>query len=183
MLRVRCRVAKSTIPNAGQGLFADEFIAKGAVIEYPAKVQQVISAAELLAMPLDSPELATTIRWFDDAYVADPQRSDTYFINHSFEPNCLWHLGFVFALEAIAPGTEITVDYRMLMHPDPEWAFTDVNTGRPIYGYSWEETILRGAEQLLALFRERAQVSAEPAEDLWELILNSGSMKGQKKSM
>lgn len=157
MLRVRCRVAKSTIPNAGLGLFADEPIPRGTVIEFPVGVSRVYSRAELLALPPDSPELLTSIRWLDDCYVADPERSDTYYINHSFEPNGLWHLGFTFALEDIPPGAEITIDYRVLMDADPTWAFQDTSTGRPIQGFTWEEKMVYSAGRLLALFHDLSQ--------------------------
>lgn len=157
MLRVRCRVAPSTIANAGHGLFADEPIARGTVIEFPVGINRVYSCAELLALPPDSPELLTSVRWYHDCYVADPERSDTYYMNHSFEPNCLWHLGFTFALEDIPAGAELTLDYRVLMHDDPEWAFVDASTGRPIQGFSWEEKMVFTSGQLLELFQALAQ--------------------------
>lgn len=157
MLRVRCRVAQSTIPHAGMGLFAEEPIPRGTVIEVPVGVERVYSRAELFALPSDSPELLTSIRWLDDCYVADPQRSDTYYINHSFEPNCLWHLGFTFAMEDIPAGAEITIDYRVLMDADPDWAFVDASTGRRIQGFTWEEKMVYSAGRLLSLFQELAQ--------------------------
>jgi hypothetical protein len=74
-------------------------------------------------------------------------------MNHSFKPNCLWHLGFIFALEDIAEDTELTVDYRLLMADDPALAFTDTTTGKLIYGFSWEEKMAYTSAKLAALFK------------------------------
>lgn len=40
------------------------------------------------------------------------------FVNHSDDPNTLYHLGVCFAMKPIAPGDEITMDYRLIMTAD-----------------------------------------------------------------
>jgi hypothetical protein len=72
-------------------------------------------------------------------------------VNHAFEPNGLWHLGFVFALADLPCGAEITVDYRHLLAPGQEESFRDAHTGAPIIGWSWQESLRRSTAQLQAL--------------------------------
>jgi hypothetical protein len=156
VLRFRCRVDISSIPNAGKGLFADELIPKKSIIGFPDNIKQVYSREQLLQLPANSPELQTSVRWFQDCYTTDPDYSDTYYINHSFKPNCLWHLGFVFAQEDIPADVELTLDYRVLMDNDPEFGFLDATTGNMIYGFPWEEKMIVNSQQLLLLFRGRA---------------------------
>ena len=159
MLRFRCRVDLSTIPNAGRGLFADELIPRGRVIEFPDNVHTLYSREQLLALPDDSPVLQTSICWFEDCYAADPEHSDIYYINHSFTPNCIWHLGFIFAKRDINPGEEISLDYRVLMDSDPEFGFVDQTTGKMICGFGWEEKMVFNTTQLLQLFTELSENS------------------------
>ncbi len=59
-----------------------------------------------------------------------------------------WHLGFVFALRDLAPGEEITVDYRHLLAPGQEEDFLDATTGDRIVGYGWAESLALSASQL-----------------------------------
>ncbi|HJT96794.1 MAG TPA: hypothetical protein VJ696_00625, partial [Rhodanobacteraceae bacterium] len=66
-----------------------------------------------------------------------------------FEPTGLWHLGFIFAATDLAAGTEITVDYRHLLAPGQHEDFVDASSGRPIVGFSWEES-LRTSTRALA---------------------------------
>jgi hypothetical protein len=154
VLRFRCCVDVSTIPNAGKGLFADEIVPKGSILGYPDNIQKVYSRNQLMALPPESPEFQTSVRWFEDCYATDSDYSDTYFINHSFKPNCLWHLGFVFAHVDILAGTEITLDYRVLMDSDPELGFIDETTGAKVCGFPWKEKMIFNSIQLLLLFNE-----------------------------
>ncbi len=154
MLRFRCCVDSSTIPNAGKGLFTQDSIPKGSIITYPINIQTVYSREQLLALPPESPLFKTSIRWYEDCYTADPELSDCYYINHSFEPNCLWHLGFVFALEDIPEGSEILLDYRALMDADPEMGFHDEVTGRLISGFTWQQKMIYNSSRLLRLFQD-----------------------------
>ena len=96
--------------------------------------------------------LASTVRWFEDRYTVTPEWPDECYINHSFAPCGLWHLGFVFALEDLAPGTEITVDYRHLLAPGQEEDFVDAQSGQRIVGYTWRESMVHSTAQLQALF-------------------------------
>jgi len=151
MILPRYHVAASRIPGAGKGLFLDEPVAAGRLITAPDDIPKVYKWNELQALPNAAEALAATVRWFEDRYTFTPEWPDECYINHSFEPCGLWHLGFVFALTALPPGTEITVDYRHLLAPDQEEDFADATTGRRIVGYSWAESLARSTAQLAAL--------------------------------
>jgi hypothetical protein len=103
-------------------------------------------------MPDAAAALASTVRWFEDRYTVTPEWPDECYVNHSFAPNGLWHLGFVFALDDLPAGAEITVDYRHLLAPGQEEEFLDSASGEPIVGYAWHEAMARSATQLQGLF-------------------------------
>jgi len=156
MILPRYRISASLIPGAGQGLFLDQAVARGRLITAPDDIQKVYKWDELQARPDAEQMLASTVRWFEDRYTVTPEWPDECFINHSFDPCCLWHLGFVFALSDLAPGTEITVDYRHLLGPGQQEEFLDAHSGQPIVGYDWNESLARSTAQLHALLATSA---------------------------
>ena len=156
MIIRKYRIAPSQIPGAGKGLFLEQAVTRGSVIVAPTEIRNVhlLSRAHLETMP---PELqSTSIRWFEDYCTVDPDWNDECYINHSFEPNALWHLGFVFALADLHAGAELTIDYRMLISEGDTPGFNDAHTGREIRGFSWQESLQRSTLLL-------QEVMAEPA--------------------
>ena len=81
-----------------------------------------------------------TLEWPDECY-----------INHSFQPNGLWHLGFVFAARDIAADEELTVDYRHILGEGQREEFNDAVTGESIVGWSWAESLRRSTADLARL--------------------------------
>ena len=152
MILPRYHIAASRIPGAGTGLFLDETVARGRLITAPDDIQKVYKWSDVQALPDAAALLASTVRWFEDRYTVTPEWPDECFINHSFTPCGLWHLGFVFALDDLPPGTEITVDYRHLLAPGQEEDFRDAVTGARIVGHDWAESLARSTAQLQALF-------------------------------
>lgn len=153
MILPRYRVAESGIPHAGKGLFVDETVAKGRVILAPDNVHTVWPEAKLRGYPADSVEVHSSVRWFEDHFSLTPEWSDECYVNHSFAPTALWHLGFVFALDELAAGTEVTMDYRYVIGAGEEMPFRDSLTGRPIVGLPWQECLAASALQLAALIK------------------------------
>jgi len=145
------RVAASTIPGAGQGVFVAEGVARGRILVAPDAIPRVFRWEDVLAMPDREAALAASVRWFEDRYTVSPEWPDECYLNHSFEPNGLWHLGFVFAARDIAEGEEVTVDYRHLLGEGQEEVFRDAVTGRAIVGWSWTESLSRSTRELAAL--------------------------------
>lgn len=152
MILPRYRVADSTIPLAGKGLFLDEEVARGRVILAPDNIHTVWSEARLRTYPDDSVEARSSVRWFEDRFSLTPEWSDECYVNHSYSPTALWHLGFVFALTDLPAGTEVTMDYRYVIGDGEQMPFQDSVTGCPIVGLPWEECVGATAAQLATLF-------------------------------
>ncbi|MGA1632028.1 MAG: SET domain-containing protein-lysine N-methyltransferase [Phycisphaerales bacterium] len=163
MLRFEHAIGPSRIPGAGLGLFTREPIAMGRVIIVPNQAHPLRTAEELARLPQDSIEAASSIRWFEGVFTVDPEWSEESHLNHSFEPNCLWHLGFVFALQDLDPGAELTIDYRHLLDEQTVLDFRDSITGWEIRGLSWQEAVRRSSEQLARLFRDAAAMASSAA--------------------
>lgn len=145
------RVDQSTIPGAGKGVFLGERVARGRILVAPDAIPRVYRWDEVMAMPDRDAALAASVRWFEDRYTVSPEWPDECYLNHSFEANGLWHLGFVFAARDLEPGEEITVDYRHLLGEGQEEAFRDAITGGEIVGWSWQESLSRSTRELAAL--------------------------------
>ncbi|HWP94472.1 MAG TPA: SET domain-containing protein [Gammaproteobacteria bacterium] len=153
MIIPRYTIDVSRIPNAGRGVILAEAVRRAAVIVAPTDVRavNVLRRAMLERLPHDSIERRTSLRWFEDFYTIDPDWSDECYINHSFEPTGLWHLGFVFALRDLEAGEEVTIDYRLLAEEDERLDFDDALTGRSIVGMSWRDNVLHTTRALQAL--------------------------------
>lgn len=151
MILPRYVVADSCIPGAGQGVFLDQAVPAGRVVVAPDAIPRVFRWDEVLALPDRDSALAASVRWFEDRFTVTPEWPDECYINHSFEPNGLWHLGFVFAARPLAPGEELTVDYRHLLGEGQEESFRDAVSGRAIVGWSWQESLARSTRELAAL--------------------------------
>ena len=151
MILPRYRVADSSIPGAGKGVFLDESVPAGRIVVAPDAIPRVFRWDEVMAMPDRESALAASVRWFEDRFTVTPEWPDECYINHSFEANGIWHLGFVFAARALAPGEELTVDYRHLLGDGQEESFRDALSGRAIVGWSWQESLARSTRELATL--------------------------------
>ncbi|WP_114239119.1 SET domain-containing protein-lysine N-methyltransferase [Dyella sp. C9] len=151
MIVPRYRIARSGIPGAGQGLFLEQDVAAGQIVTAPDAIERTYRYDELVSSPELSAQLYASARWFEDRYTVSPDWPDECYVNHSFDPTGLWHLGFVFATRDLPAGTEITVDYRHLLPPGEEEAFVDAATGRPIVGLSWLDSLTESTRALADL--------------------------------
>ena len=144
-------IASSAIQGAGKGLFLEENVTAGRIISAPDAINETFRHADLMASPELKAQLHASARWFEDRYTLSPDWPDECYINHSFSPNGLWHLGFVFALTDLPIGTEITVDYRHLLPPGESEDFVDSVTGETITGLSWQESLASSTRTLAEL--------------------------------
>lgn len=159
MILPRYHIAVSTIDGAGKGLFLDETVVAGRVITAPDGIDKTFAHDEIAASAELRAQWHASARWFEDRYTLSPDWPDECYINHSFTPNGLWHLGFVFALADLPAGSEITVDYRHLLPPGQAEDFADSATGETIVGLSWQESLAsstRALAELLAATPTRA---------------------------
>ncbi|NII71456.1 hypothetical protein FHW84_000012 [Dyella sp. SG562] len=151
MILPRYRIAASGIGGAGKGLFLEEDVAAGRIVTAPDAIDRTWSLAQITASPELQVQLYAAARWFEDRYTLSPDWPDECYINHSFEPSGLWHLGFVFAARDLPTGTEITVDYRHLLAPGQEEDFIDSATGEKIIGLSWADSLATSTRALASL--------------------------------
>jgi hypothetical protein len=151
MILPRYRIAASGIPGAGKGLFVDESVDAGRIVTAPDAIDRTHSWAEILATPALAANQYAAARWFEDRYTVSPEWPDECYVNHSFEPTGIWHLGFIFAAKNLPQGTEITVDYRHLLPPGENESFNDVATGEKITGLSWQDSLALSTRALAAL--------------------------------
>ena len=151
MILPRYHIRPSSIAGAGKGVILDESVEPGQILVAPDAIPRTWSLAELLALPNAQELLPATVRWFEDHYTITPEWPDECFVNHSFAPSGLWHLGFIFASARLIAGTEITVDYRHLLAPGQAEDFHDAESGRPIVGFTWKESLRTSSQALLGL--------------------------------
>ena len=144
-------VAASQIPGAGRGVFLAEPVPAGRILVAPDAIPRVYRWDEVMALPDRETALAASVRWFEDRFTVSPEWPDECYLNHSFAPNGLWHLGFVFAARDLAAGEEITIDYRHLLGEGQEERFRDATSGAAIVGWSWQESLARSTRELAAL--------------------------------
>ncbi|EIM00519.1 hypothetical protein RHOFW104T7_04250 [Rhodanobacter thiooxydans] len=151
MILPRYHIAASAIHGAGNGLFLDEAVAAGRIITAPDGIEQTFRYADIMASPSLRAQFHASARWFEDRYTLSPDWPDECYINHSFKPNGLWHLGFVFALADLTAGSEITVDYRHLLPPGQAEDFVDSVTGETITGLTWQQSLADSTRVLAEL--------------------------------
>lgn len=144
-------IGPSRIAGAGKGLFLDEPVARGRVLVAPDAIPRVHTMAEIERMPGAAELLPATVRWFENAFTVTPEWPDECYVNHAFAPTGLWHLGFIFAVDDLAAGTELTVDYRHLLAPGQEEEFRDAVSGERIVGFSWKESLHTSTRALAGL--------------------------------
>lgn len=148
MILPQYRIAPSTIAGAGKGLFVAERVARGRVVIAPDAIPSTYSWSEILIHPERDALLPSTVRWFEQRFTVTPDWPDECYVNHAFEPNGIWHLGFVFAARELEPGEEVTIDYRHLLGEGQEEAFRDSCTGAAIVGLPWHESLRLTTGQL-----------------------------------
>ena len=155
MILKKYNILASNISGAGKGMFLDQGARTGDIIGFPDRIDHAYTEAEVNAFEKGSLEYNSSVRWFEKYYSVSPEWSDECYINHSFEPNCLWHMGFIFALRDISGYEELTVDYRFLLQEGEMLDFNDVVSGRPIIGFSWPEALYRATSMLSEISREK----------------------------
>jgi hypothetical protein len=137
----------------GKGVFLKQAVTRGQVVVAPDAINKLYSHEERAALVPGSPEDEASVRWFETWHTVSTDWPDECYVNHSFSPSCLWHLGFIFALRDLQPGDEVTVDYRFVINDNEVMPWVDNETGQQIVGYTWEENLRKSTEQLLAVLK------------------------------
>lgn len=160
--RIKTEVRPSQVAGAGLGAFAREEVAAGEFVgmDFPSP-RRLAKHEEIRAQPADLRKYSW--RHVEQVYFAarDDLRTATDFLNHSFDPNILWHLGCYFTLRDVAVGDELTVDYRVILAPGWQPDLVDAQTRRPIEALTWREALIHSGEQLVALMRREPRSSRD----------------------
>lgn len=156
--RLRTRIAPSTLAGVGLAAFALEAAPRGTLlgIDLP-QSDWMISAPEALHLPRQ--ERSQTWRHVEDICFrgGEGQVTASNYLNHSFQPNVLWHLGCYWALQDLEPGDELTLDYRPLI--DPAWShrIVDAASAQPLIGLEGKRALLDNAKALVRLLESVLQ--------------------------
>jgi hypothetical protein len=151
MIQSPYAIRPSRIAGAGKGVFLTAAVLAGQILVYPDQIPETFTLDEIAARPDAKAALAATVRWFEERYTVSLEWPDECYINHSFAPTGIWHLGFVFAARDLSEDTELTVDYRHLLAPGQHEEFLDADTGQAIVGFSWQQSFALSLQELSKL--------------------------------
>jgi hypothetical protein len=144
-----------TSPIADIGCFTLEPIKKGAIIGILAHDVEVMQESEYNAAQAAGEMIIiqTAIRWAGELFLFCDSMSDEDYINHSFDPNMLYHCGVLFARRNIKAGEELTANYQYFLAYRDHMRFPDIATGRLVDGLPAKKALQQSAEELLELFK------------------------------
>lgn len=145
-------VKKSTV--SGSGIFADEDIKKGEVVMIWSIDCNIISESEYNEEQSNGNQnmIKTGARFVDGYFLytdENPRVEDN--MNHSFEPNILYHCGVCFALRDISCGEELFVNYKYILSRGDYAGFVDEKTGVYVDGMDSLDCLKETTTQLLNL--------------------------------
>lgn len=152
MICVPYYIAPSRIPGAGKGLFLKEAVVAGKILTAPTEIDETFPLDQIAQDPNEHAN-DSSVRWFEDHCTLSPDWPDECYINHSFKPSGLWHLGFIFANNHLPADTELTIDYGHIIAPGIELPWPDSESQKPIIGYAWKDSLKATATALLNLIK------------------------------
>jgi hypothetical protein len=153
MIQFPYAIRQSRIAGAGKGVFLTAAVPAQQILVYPDQIPETFTLSEITSRSDAKAALAATVRWFEERYTVSLEWPDECYINHSFTPTGIWHLGFVFAARDLPEDTELTVDYRHLLAPGQREEFLDADSGEAIIGFSWEQSFALSLQALAQLNR------------------------------
>ena len=163
MLYVKTEVRESKLHNLG--LYLMEPVKKGTVILI-ANSSGIITEIEYQSEQAKDNKLIsmTAVRLLGRSFIYGDSIGNEEYINHSETPNMLYHCGICLAARDIAPGEELTVDYKYFLAEQDVYAFNNAETGKIVDGIHPAEAFIQSAEEVLALLKEILQADSECAE-------------------
>lgn len=147
------KLSKKPSSIDGNGLFTDEDIAKGEIIMIWLDGAYLINETKYIESQKkgDKNMVITGARAVHNIYLhtSDEPRYEN-FMNHSDNPNVLYHAGICYALENIQAHTELTTDYRFILS-DKDVPFLDKTNGKEVIGFSNMQSLLLSAKKLVEI--------------------------------
>lgn len=155
MLFYKNEVQTSAI--AGTGVFAQEIIPKGAIVGCLAHNGKIATEAQYQEAQKNGEYrlIQSAIRWAGEYFVYMQQEMSDDYINHSQNPNMLYHCGVLFARREINVGEELTVHYKYFLARNDVNAFEDSDTHEQVNGMDPKEALLSSAKELIELYSDK----------------------------
>jgi hypothetical protein len=140
----------------GKGLFAIQPIKRGTILcFFPIGAQVITETRFLQAVKENDRAIVRTATRLAGKYYTIGNEPEPYtFLNHSFTPNLLCHVGVVLARRAIEAQEELTLDYRTLIDDSDVGVYCDAASGREIRGFGAKQTLLRTAAELTDILKD-----------------------------
>ncbi len=164
----------------GKGLYAGEPIKKGEIVmvwmaEAFLTKENIYNAEQNAG---NKQMIATSARYVGDLflYTNFGPTCDRYenYINHSFNPNILYHCGVCFALTDIQIDEELTTDYTYLLSENEQDVFVDLASQREVRGISWHKCLAKTTAQLSTLLSD-ITAPADCAENVLNIYIGANS--------
>lgn len=141
---------------SGLGVYADEFIKKGEICMLWITDCKITTELKYNTEQKKGNKLMikTGCRLIDNVFLyTDNKPHIENYVNHSFTPNMLYHVGVCFASRDIKPDEELYVDYRYILAKNDCCAFVDSMTGKIVDGIDNKQCIIETSRQLIKLFK------------------------------
>lgn len=138
---------------AGKGVYAAEDIPAGAIVALEVYQDLLMTEGQYQEAQRrgDSQIVQSGVRLVGDYFIYHHHIGDDEFINHSSNPNMLYHCGILFAKRNIATGEELTADYKYFLAQNDVNAFDDVETGKRADGLPPKEALMQSCRELMDL--------------------------------
>lgn len=139
-------------PIDRQGVFALEPVRAGRVVSVWRRLCLLDEARYLASCREEGEVRRSCVRLIGGHYAHEDGGShpDDY-INHSPDPNVLYHMGVLIALRDVRVGEELTIDYNTYFSGAANEYFEDAVTGRGVVGMTPRESLMRACEALLGV--------------------------------
>lgn len=96
----------------------------------------------------------TAVRLLGRNFVYGDSIENEEYINHSETPNLLYHCGVCLATRDIAPGEELTVNYKYFLAEHDVCAFNNSETGKMVDGIPPADAFIQSAREVFVLLKE-----------------------------
>ncbi len=139
---------------SGEGLYALERIPKGAVIALFPYEEGMLTEDEYQEEQRKGNEviIMSAVGWVGKYFLTNDDIGNEEYINHSGDPNMLYHCGICFAKRDIEPGEELTADYKYFLAGTDVNRFTDSRTKETIDGIDTTSALVESARESIGLF-------------------------------
>ena len=148
---------QETVTGTGKGLFSLEFVKKGSLIaNFYEGEGEIMTEKEYQLEQKKGNQLIimSAIRWVDKYFFSSDSIGPEEYINHSYEPNMLYHCGICLAKHNIKPGDELTVNYQYFLAENDVDSFYDRETGNLVDGLPPKVALLKSAQELVNLLED-----------------------------